>query len=658
MHDQQKNKLLSLRNPEKVFTILDNIFEVSPDIIYLFNAKEKRHLFISKELESLLGYTHDEISSLGADLLLRSIHPEDLPVVLMHMDNLSHTSSKEIYSIEYRIRGKNGDYVWFYVREKVFRRDEKELPEILFGIVQDITERKKIEEALLVSETNLKKAQKVAHIGSWTWNMKTNQLTWSDEMYRIFGMDKETVALGLNEVIEKAIHPDDQEKVRNTNKKVILEKRATPIEYRIIWPDKTVHTIYAEAGELLTDKDGNPELLTGIAQDITDRKRAEEERIKIEHQLNQVQKLESLGILAGGIAHDFNNLLGGIFAYIDMAAESTTDKTISNYLSKALGTIDRARGLTKQLLTFAKGGMPIKKLEKLSPFIEQTAQFALSGSNVLCKFYIPEDLWPCEFDKCQIGQVIDNLVINAQQAMLSGGTLEIRASNITIDKSNTVLQAGPYVKISFQDTGIGIPNEIISHIFEPFFTTKSKGQGLGLATCYSVINRHDGCIEVESEVGKGSIFTIYLPAQNNVTIEQNINSNSKIQKCSGTIIIMDDEDVIRETYLDMLKMVGYTVICTKNGTEAITTFKSEIIAQRKIVGMIFDLTIPGGIGGKEAIVEIRKIDKNVPVFVASGYADDPVMADPVKYGFTESICKPFLKVELMNMLCKHIKGDL
>jgi len=393
---------------------------------------------------------------------------------------------------------------------------------------------------------------------------------------------------------------------------------------------------------------GTEQFIIAIHRDLSERKR-------MEAALHNVQKLESLGLLAGGIAHDFNNLMGGIFGYIDMASEESKQEKVTTYLSKAMNTIDRARALTQQLLTFAKGGAPIQEIGHLFPFVEETAKFALSGANVSCNLDVPQDLWACYFDKNQIGQVIDNLIINAQQAMPVGGAIELTARNITLAvKEHPLLANGNYVKISVKDSGVGIPKELISKIFDPFFTTKAMGHGLGLATCYSIINRHGGCIDVDSEQGKGSSFHVYLPA----SMESASSDKKKLVKThkgSGTFLIMDDEEVMRDAIGEMLEDLGYSVIRKENGREAIDFFASETKANRNIAGMIFDLTVPGGMGGKAAIEEIRKTNTAIPAFVASGYADDPVMKKPAEHGFTASICKPFRKVELSEMLNKYLK---
>jgi PAS domain S-box-containing protein len=391
-------------------------------------------------------------------------------------------------------------------------------------------------------------------------------------------------------------------------------------------------------------------MIFGFGIDITDRKRTEDA-------LMNTQKLESLGVLAGGIAHDFNNLMGGIFGFIELAIASSSEESVRKLLTRTMQTIDRTRNLTQQLLTFAKGGSPIQEVAPLFPFIQQTAQFALSGSSISCHFNIAQDLWSANYDKNQLGQVFDNLIINAQQAMPLGGVIELSARNITIAKGeHPILKPGDYVRISVTDTGVGIPQEIQKRIFDPFFTTKTKGHGLGLATCYSIINRHGGCIDVYSEPGKGSTFKVYLPASTGVITSQ-LNDKKQVHKGEGTFLIMDDEEVIRDIISAMLVSFGYTVVCTQNGKEAVDYVANALKNNRTVDVMLFDLTVPGAMGGKEAIDLIRKMHVTVPAFVASGYADDPIIKNPMGYGFTGSISKPFMRNELIELLEKHMKSS-
>jgi CheY-like chemotaxis protein len=330
------------------------------------------------------------------------------------------------------------------------------------------------------------------------------------------------------------------------------------------------------------------------------------------------------------------------------------DAAAAEHLAQALNTINRARGLTGQLLTFAKGGAPVKKFDRLTPLIQDTVKFALSGSNVSSYFTIAADLWQCEFDRSQISQTIDNIVLNGMQAMPEGGVIEIKAENIEIAKETPgTLCAGNYVKIAIKDHGIGMPKAILPKIFDPFFTTKAKGHGLGLATCHSIITRHGGAIEADSEPGKGSTLTIYLPASRQAGPTDAPNFVVP-HKGGGLFLVMDDEAIIRETLRALLGRFGYTVSCASNAKEALELFEQRRREGNPFTALMMDLTIPGGPGGKEAILEIRKIDKNIPVFVSSGYADDPVMARPEAYGFTASICKPFMGGELAEMLNRHL----
>ncbi len=507
--------------------------------------------------------------------------------------------------------------------------------------MRDITDRKQAEAGLRDANEHLNTIFASSPLALIVIDPDGNVMKWNPAAEKIFGWSEQEV-LGKFLPFVAADTIDEHTRLR----KRLLNGEALSGVETVRWKKNGSAIDISISAAPMHGADGGITGIMSVIMDITDRK-------KSEAMLLNVQKLESLGVLAGGIAHDFNNLLGGIFGYVDLAADATVEKSTGNYLGKALSTIHRARGLTHQLLTFAKGGEPVKKIGSFTPFLEDTARFALSGSNCSSEFRIAENLWKAEFDRNQIGQVIDNIVINAQQAMPGGGAIDISASNVTFaEKAHATLAAGDYVKISFCDRGIGMPEEILPRIFDPFFTTKPKGHGLGLATCYSIVKRHGGCIEVESKPGRGSTFHVYLPALAGTASAESGAVLCRHSGC-GTFLVMDDEEVIRETVGDMLKSFGYTVVQAQNGREAVDFFISEHTARRRLAGMIFDLTVPGGAGGREAIEAIRKIDGEVPVFVASGYADDPVMSDPGAHGFTASICKPFRKSELAEILNKH-----
>jgi signal transduction histidine kinase/ActR/RegA family two-component response regulator len=408
-----------------------------------------------------------------------------------------------------------------------------------------------------------------------------------------------------------------------------------------------VERIVADSGAPILDNSGNTIGVVLVFRDMT-------EKQKLLDAAQKTQKLESLGVLAGGIAHDFNNLFSGIFGYIDLARLASKEPVVREYLESALGAMNRARSLTLQLLTFSKGGAPKRTTEDIFPFVKDTVDFALSGSNVKCSFVIPQDLWSCDFDKNQIGQVIDNIVINAVQAMPAGGEIKVISANISILGNNRPgLSPGDYVVLSFEDKGVGIPRELLPRIFDPFFTTKHKGSGLGLATTFSIVSRHGGHIEVESEPGKGSVFHVYLPTSHKREAPGE-EAVRPVRQRAGKILLMDDEESVRKTVGLMLEGLGYSCECVTNGSEAILAFQKAKDGGIPFIAAIFDLTIAGEMGGKEAAAIIRATDHSAKIFVSSGYAQDPVLSNPALYGFTAGIPKPYSMAELAEMLDKHL----
>lgn len=398
----------------------------------------------------------------------------------------------------------------------------------------------------------------------------------------------------------------------------------------------------------IKDSNGNITGTVLVLKDIT-------EKQKLLDSILNSQKLESLGILAGGIAHDFNNLLGGILSNIDLARIKNSDENIKKYLEKATNTIDRARGLTRQLLTFARGGDPVKKVFPLCPLIKDTVLFALSGSNIFCQFTIDDNLWQSNIDKVQIEQVVENIVINAIQAMPKGGVIQLTAANLSSWVPHNNSTGKDFVKISISDTGPGIPEEIITHVFDPFFTTKSKGHGLGLATSYSIISRHGGYLEIESKQNQGSTFNIYLPAAKNNNKSQPNSKKTAAHMGKGTILVMDDDETIRDILSAMLEHLGYSTILAKDGEEALDIFFKNAKSDNPFKAVILDLTVPGGMGGERTVEKIRKTNSTIPVFVSSGYSQDPAISSPENFGFTSSIKKPFQVIELAEMLQLHLK---
>jgi len=388
-----------------------------------------------------------------------------------------------------------------------------------------------------------------------------------------------------------------------------------------------------------------------LANDITERKKSEENLLR-------AQKLESIAILAGGLAHDFNNLLTGILGNISLAKlDSRSGEGVYERLEEAEKATNRAQNLTQQLLTFSRGGAPIKKTLTISNLLEDSASFALRGSKSRCEFKISGDLWPIEADAGQLSQVIHNLIMNADQSMPNGGTITVIAENITLAAHNPFsLKPGDYITIFVADSGIGIPQEYLEKIFDPYFTTKHTGSGLGLATSYSVIKRHDGHITVDSTLGSGSTFLIYLPACKNAVCPQPLKATGAVRG-SGRILIMDDEEMIRDVAGRILRKLGYEVESSRDGAEAIDLYKKALDRGEPFHAVIMDLTIPGGMGGQDAIKKLQEIDPSVKAIVSSGFSDDPVMAEFKEYGFCGVVSKPYTIKTLSEMVHKILSGN-
>lgn len=378
--------------------------------------------------------------------------------------------------------------------------------------------------------------------------------------------------------------------------------------------------------------------IISITRDITERKEREKELLKIE-------KLESLGILAGGIAHDFNNILTGIMGNISLA-KVFLDTTHSSFkpLTEAEKASSRAGELAHQLLTFARGGEPIKKVVSPKHIVQEALSFTLHGSNIKAIVDIPDAIHAMEADEGQLSQVFHNLIINASQAMPGGGTITVTAQNEMLADNNPLsLQPGPYIRLTFADQGCGIPADDLQRVFDPYFTTKSTGNGLGLSSAHSIISRHDGHIGVSSAVGKGTIFTIHLPslAAEYAHIQTGIVAEVPGQHEGGAILVMDDEEMIRDIAVSILTHLGYEVTTCAGGEKAIDLYKASVESAAPFMAVIMDLTIPGGLGGKQAAEQILSQYPNACLVVSSGYSNDPIMSNYQEYGFSAAIAKPY-----------------
>ncbi len=396
---------------------------------------------------------------------------------------------------------------------------------------------------------------------------------------------------------------------------------------------------YEVTASPLRNREGKIFACIELVQDATERRRLEDELVKAE-------KLESLGVLAGGIAHDFNNLLTGILANLDLAkAQIDPGSPPHKRLLEAEKASLRAKDLVNQLSTFAKGNAPIRKAISIGDILRESAPFVLSGSNVRCAFDIAEDLRWVHADHGQISQVVQNLVLNAAQSMPKGGTIVARARNASLQPEDGLpLVPGNYVQITIQDEGTGIANEYLDKIFDPYFSTKDEGSGLGLTVAYSIVIKHDGFITADSD-RTGTAFHIYLPAS-----ERSARSTPDLEAPDligqGKILVMDDEEYVRRVAKEILARFGYDVVSARDGTEAVAHFAEASAAGSPFDAVIVDLTIPGGIGGAETLERLREIDPKVKGIVASGYSNNPILANYRDFGFKGALAKPFNVQEL------------
>ncbi len=444
------------------------------------------------------------------------------------------------------------------------------------------------------------------------------------------------------------VHPDHPEQKDRLVQQVLAEGRVMkPLYYRRLLSRQGTDTMVMCSASPICHQNGTVLGAVVVIRDMS-------ERIKIEHELQKASKLESVGTLAGGIAHDFNNLLMSILGNISLAKLSLSPETRAfTQLLEAEKASLLAKGLTHQLLTFAKGGNPVKKPVRLVPILENATQLILRGERIQSEYRFPNDLWDLYADESQLNQAFHNLILNAQQAMPNGGKLEIEAENLSSsdihESVGLPLENKAHVRIRIKDTGCGIANEHLTRIFDPYFTTKQHGSGLGLATTYSIITGHNGQMEVSSTLGKGTVFTIYLPASS-VQAAPQITQPRDLRPGQGKILVMDDEEAIRVLLEQMLGHLGYTVEVTRNGEEAIERYVKAQALNQPFSAVILDLTIPGGLGGKDTIQRLRLLDPKIRAIVSSGYSNDPVLSNYRSFGFQGMVAKPFRLDELSETL--------
>ena len=512
-------------------------------------------------------------------------------------------------------------------------------------IVRDITQKKIAAEALATEKERLAVTLRSIGDGVITTDTEGKIVLMNRVAEEMTGWSQEeTVGKPFDEVF-LILNEKSRLRCENPVERVLRTGTIIGLANRTVLISKSgKERIIADSGAPIRDQESRIVGAVLVFHDIT-------YKLKMEEELLKSQKLESIGILAGGIAHDFNNLLTAILGNISLAKLLTSSEdSIHHKLAEAEKASLRARDLTQQLLTFSKGGAPVKKTTSIAGLIRDSSAFTLSGSKVTCLFDIPDDLWPTEVDEGQISQVINNLIINADQAMPDGGVITVTCKNVYVGNKNVLpLPHGRYILIAITDKGVGIGEENIARIFDPYFTTKESGKGLGLATVYAIIKNHEGHITVDSAIGEGTTFTIYLPASKFTAVEE-IDRGTVTSAVRGKILVMDDEENIRDVAGEILEYLGFEVEFAGDGNEAVELYKKAREDGVPFITVIMDLTIPGGMGGKETIRILREYDENITAIASSGYSNDPIMADYMGYGFSGVITKPYMVSDLERVL--------
>ncbi len=632
--DARIQAMIDLENDiEKYRSLVENARELIHSV-----RPDGSFLYVNQAWKNALGYSDKELKNMKLmDIVDESCRAKCLGIFkeLIAGENIDRNETIFV--------AKDGHKI--IVEGQCTTHFQDGIPTRMTGFFRDISDRSRNEAALRESEIRYRDLFENAHDLIQIVRPDGKLLYVNNSWRQTFGYSEEEMEdLSIFDIIS----PDCQDHCQDTFGKVISEEKTHYIN--TVFADKNGKKVMIEGNAICKFEDGKPLYTQCIFHDITEKKKMEEELIK-------AQKLESVGVFAGGIAHDFNNLLQAILGNISLA------KMYINPEDKAYERLERtekasmlAKNLTQQLLTFSKGGEPITTVTAIPELLEEATDFSLRGSKVKCRYQMAEDLLPVEVDKGQLSQVAQNLAINASQAMPEGGILTIKATNITIaDHDIYNLPAGPYIKVTFQDQGSGISKENIAKIFDPYFSSKKTGSGLGLTISYSIINNHGGLLTADSSPGQGATFTIYLPAAKKTSVAKHTIEEPTALP-TGRILILDDDEIVLDVLKEMLNALGCPNDEAMDSQEAITLYSNAMTNGKPYSGVIMDLTIPGGLGGKETLDKLKEIDPEVKAIVSSGYANDPIMANFKKHGFCGVVPKPYKVEDLRKALSSLFPG--
>ena len=595
-------------------------------------------LKINSCLSEMLGLSCQECENLTIDIWHSLCHPDDAERA-QKLIQMAFQGDIENYELELRLRAPDGSWIWVIDRGFVSRRDENGNATGMSGVFLDMSRLKTTERKLNDSERRYREIfEHSSAIKILVDPVDGRIVEANTAASRFYGYTPtEMRSLRVWDINTKT----SAEALKCLKKASNREVQNFDFKHRL--SNGELRDVHVFAGPLQMD---DRVLVHSIIVDVTD-------QILAEHALRRMQQIESLGTLAGGIAHDFNNVLTAIFANLSVAKHALeNDHKAYRFLEEATKSIQRAKGLSNQLLTFAKGEAPCRKLTSLGQLIHNVVPFDLSGSNVKPEFDLQNDLWAVEADGPQLQQVFSNLTLNAKQAMPNGGRIHVSAANCELTDDCT-LPDGRYVRITVQDSGCGIPPAELERVFEPYFTTRNEGHGLGLATSFSIIQKHGGRIDVQSEVNVGTSFIILLPAvidERITTQPTQVNASASTAIACRRALIVDDEPAILEAIYAMLARMDIQMVGCQNADDAVAAFRQAQATSEPFDFALLDLTIPGGTGGLEIARQLRAIDPDVRLICSSGYAAHPVMNDCSQHGFHAALAKPYLFTDLLRTI--------
>jgi len=608
-------------------------------------------LFFHGKTEEITGYREEDFiaGSLRWDQI---IHPEDKVRLAGSLRKIREVPNFAD-SRRYRIIRKNGEVRWLheFIQNSC---DETGTPRYVQGLLYDITEQKQAEEALRESEEKYRTVADYTY--GWEYWVAPDGNTFlyvSPGCEEITGYTPEELMRNPGLFMQTIVHQDDRHIVLEHKDGNFFNKKLCGMEFRIVtkqgeekWLEHHCRPVFSSEGEFLGRRGSN--------RDMTDRKQLERETQKL-------RNLESLGVLAGGIAHDFNNLLTAIFGNIELARLDLDPAcNAAQLLSESEKALERTRNLTSRLLTFSRGGEPLKKIISLAEVVRDVCTDILTGTDVQCDIDMPDGLWPVEVDREQLRHVLHNLLNNAKEAMPDGGRVLVRAENRKVGKATAHLQAGKYVKLSVTDHGGGIDPSIIERVFDPYFSTKEmgtrRGTGMGLAICHSVIKRHGGHIAVESTSRNGTTLVIFLPALDKrfPAEAEKAAAGGLLPSVAGKILLMEDEQAVIQVVSRMLNHLGCSFDIVEKGEDAISMYTKALAAGSPYALVVLDLTIRSGMGGEETMERLYEIDPRITAVVASGYADDIVLANYEAYGFKGALAKPYSVKSLISLIKQYL----